>query len=225
MQQRIYRMALIPQPEAKLLFTQYGTDVPYTVCTERQEQQVAAILDGSGSEAIFFCEHAPVYTAGSSADEADYKGNNDIPVVPTGRGGKHTYHGPGQRVVYPILDLRTRNRDLRAYICALQDWLVKSLAEFGIEAFCRDEVGVWVTTPKGEAKIAAIGVRVRKWVTFHGIALNVHPNMQHFGGIVPCGIADKGVTSLHELGVTASMDEVDKVLKEKFTSIFGGKFI
>lgn len=217
-------MALIKQPQAPLLFEQYGTDVPYTACVARQEQQVADILDGKSTEAVFFCEHAPVYTAGSSASEADHLGNNDIPVVPTGRGGKHTYHGPGQRVVYPILDLRTRNRDLRAYICALQEWLTKSLAEFGIEAYCRDEVGVWVKTPKGEAKIAAIGVRVRKWVTFHGIALNVKPNMQHFGGIVPCGIADKGVTSMHELGITTSMDEVDAVLKRMFTEVFGGRF-
>ena len=180
---------------------------------------MADVLAG-GREKLFFVEHAPVYTAGSSAVDADYLGVNQIPVIKTGRGGKLTYHGPGQRVVYPIIDLRKRGRDLRQYISALQNWLIESLGEFGIDAYTTDDVGVWVSTHRGEEKIAAIGVRVRKWIAFHGIALNVHPNLEHFKGIIPCGIQNKSVTSMAALGVDVGMAEVDRVLLEKFEEIF-----
>jgi len=197
-----------------------GQDTPYLDALAQQEAAVAALSEGKAGQIIFFCEHTPVYTAGTSAPEADYIGGTEIPVIKTGRGGRFTYHGPGQRVVYPIVDLKARNRDLRAYVCDLQKWLIATLKDFGIDAYTRDEVGVWVNTPLGAEKIAAVGVRVRKWVAFHGIALNIHPDMAHFKGIVPCGISDKGVTSFHKLGITTTMDEVDARLAHHFERIF-----
>ena len=197
-----------------------GQDQQYMDVLAKQEATVQTVFDG-GKEKVFMVEHHPVYTAGSSAADDEHLKINDIPVVSAGRGGRYTYHGPGQRVVYPILDLRNRGRDLRKYICDLQKWLINTLAEFGIEAYAADEIGVWVKTPKGEAKIAAIGVRVRKWVAFHGIALNVDPNLEHFKGIIPCGIMTKGVTSMRELGFEGTLEDVDKVLLEKFTEQFG----
>ena len=197
-----------------------GQDQHYMDVLAKQEATVQTVFDG-GKEKVFMVEHHPVYTAGSSAADDEHLKINDIPVVSAGRGGRYTYHGPGQRVVYPILDLRNRGRDLRKYICDLQKWLINTLAEFGIEAYAADEIGVWVKTPKGEAKIAAIGVRVRKWVAFHGIALNVAPNLEHFKGIIPCGIMTKGVTSMRELGFEGTLEDVDKVLLEKFTEQFG----
>ena len=197
-----------------------GQDQQYMDVLAKQEATVQTVFDG-GKEKVFMVEHHPVYTAGSSAADDEHLKINDIPVVSAGRGGRYTYHGPGQRVVYPILDLRNRGRDLRKYICDLQKWLINTLAEFGIEAYAADEIGVWVKTPKGEAKIAAIGVRVRKWVAFHGIALNVDPNLEHFKGIIPCGIMTKGVTSMRELGFEGTLEDVDKVLLEKFTKQFG----
>lgn len=197
-----------------------GQDQQYMDVLAKQEATVQTVFDG-GKEKVFMVEHHPVYTAGSSAADDEHLKINDIPVVSAGRGGRYTYHGPGQRVVYPILDLRNRGRNLRKYICDLQKWLINTLAEFGIEAYAADEIGVWVKTPKGEAKIAAIGVRVRKWVAFHGIALNVDPNLEHFKGIIPCGIMTKGVTSMRELGFEGTLEDVDKVLLEKFTEQFG----
>ena len=197
-----------------------GQDQQYMDVLAKQEATVQTVFDG-GKEKIFMVEHHPVYTAGSSAADDEHLKINDIPVVSAGRGGRYTYHGPGQRVVYPILDLRNRGRDLRKYICDLQKWLINTLAEFGIEAYAADEIGVWVKTPKGEAKIAAIGVRVRKWVAFHGIALNVDPNLEHFKGIIPCGIMTKGVTSMRELGFEGTLEDVDKVLLHKFKEQFG----
>lgn len=195
-----------------------GTD--YLAAQALQEEKVAQVVDHTAPEHVFFVEHSPVYTAGSSAKAADYLGINKIPVIRTGRGGEYTYHGPGQRVVYPIIDLRERGRDLRKYITTLQQWLINSLMEFNIDAHTREEVGVWVNTPRGPEKIAAIGVRVRKWVAFHGIALNVHPDMSHFRGIVPCGIRTMGVTSLHKLGVPATLAEVDQALIKHFEKTF-----
>jgi lipoyl(octanoyl) transferase len=202
-----------------------GQDTPYLSALALQEQAVARLLDGTGGQVAYFCEHAPVYTAGTSAPEAEYIGGLDIPVIKTGRGGRFTYHGPGQRVVYPIIDLRHRGRDLRGYICDLQRWLIGTLKELDVTAYSRDEIGVWVATPTGEAKIAAIGVRVRKWIAFHGIALNVQPDMAHFRGIIPCGITDKGVTSLQKLGVEATMAEVDSLLAKNFERIFATKLL
>jgi lipoyl(octanoyl) transferase len=190
------------------------------------EQRVAAIRTGAEAEQVWLVEHPPLYTAGTSAKPADLLEPDRFPVFASGRGGQYTYHGPRQRVAYVMLDLSARAPDIRAYVTALQDWLIATLAEFDVTAICRPgAVGVWVPRPdKGEGradKIAAVGIRVRHWVTFHGIALNVDPDLGHFSGIVPCGISTEGVTSLADLGVTASMDEVDAVLRRQFEAKFG----
>lgn len=196
-------------------------ETPYEEALNMQENMVATVVSGEKYGALFICEHAPVYTCGTSTQiESDYIGGNNIPLVKSGRGGRITYHGPGQRVIYPIVNLKNRGRDLKKYICDLQKWLIQSLQELGVEAHTDDDVGVWVTTPTGEKKIAAIGVRVRKWVTFHGIAFNINPDMSHFNGIVPCGIQNKGVTSLNEQGIKKSLDEIDQILVKNFNKIF-----
>lgn len=174
------------------------------------EQRVDAMIAGNASEKVWLLEHPPLYTAGTSADVAELKDAARFPIFETGRGGRYTYHGPGQRVIYAMIDLRTRGKDLRAHVWRLEEWVIRVLAEFGVCGERRQgRVGIWVTNETGEEKIAAIGVRVRKWVAYHGLALNVAPDLDHFSGIVPCGIADFGVTSLHKLGITVSMDEVD----------------
>tara|TARA_R110000868_G_scaffold190862_2_gene434936 strand:+ start:2986 stop:3627 length:642 start_codon:yes stop_codon:yes gene_type:complete len=202
-------------PSLKIIYK--TPETPYEAVTELQETIVAKVVALEECDTLIFCEHAPIYTCGTSTQlKKDYIGGNNVPVIKTGRGGRITYHGPGQRVIYPVIDLRNRNKDLRQYICDLQQWLILSLADIGVEAYCTDDVGVWVKTPSGEKKIAAIGVRVRKWVAFHGIALNVSPDMNHFTGIVPCGIKSKGVTSLKELGINITMQEMDEILLRHF---------
>jgi lipoyl(octanoyl) transferase len=190
------------------------------------EGRVAAIAAGDAAERVWLIEHPPLYTAGVSARDEDLLVPDRFPVHRTGRGGQFTYHGPGQRVAYVMLDLNQRGRDVRGFVRGLEDWIVGALAEFGVEAGVRDgRVGVWVER-KGpgwsrEDKIAAIGVKVRKWVSFHGISLNVEPALDHFTGIVPCGIAEHGVTSLVDLGVPATMDEADEALRVSFGRVFG----
>lgn len=196
----------------KIEIIKASTDIPYAQVIEMQEDYVAKIAKENHKEILILCEHAPVYTAGTSADFEDVLGKYNIPVEKSGRGGQITYHGPGQRVLYPLINLNNREKDLRKYIDNLQNWIIECLGEFGIEAYTSDDVGVWVKTNTGEKKIAAIGVRIRKWVTFHGIALNVCPNLDHFSGIIPCGITTKGVTSMADLGVNVNLDDVDKVL-------------
>ncbi len=205
--------------------TQGLTTYPDALAT--MAARVEAIQQGKAEELVWLVEHPPLYTLGTSAKVGDVLGEA-IPTYETGRGGQVTYHGPNQRVVYLILDLKKRaaakgqEPDLRAYVKQLEQWIILTLAQFGIEGFLRDgRVGVWVNTPRGEAKIAALGVRVQKWVTSHGIALNVNPDLSHYAGIVPCGIREFGVTSLHQLGVMATMDEVDAVLKQQFGKVFG----
>jgi len=196
--------------------------VNYPDALRRMEQRVDAIQRGQGDELAWLVEHPPLYTAGTSAKGSDLlASSHGFPVYETGRGGQYTYHGPGQRVGYLMLDLNTRGRDLRAYVQQLEAWIIATLATFDVEAFTRKgRIGVWVETPTGEAKIAALGVRVQKWVTSHGIALNVNPNLSHYAGIVPCGIREFGVTSMHALGKTVSMEEVDAALKRSFADIF-----
>lgn len=200
--------------------------VAYEDAVAEMEARVAAIAAGETSERVWLLEHPPIYTAGVSARDEDLLVPDRFPVHRTGRGGQFTYHGPGQRVAYVMLDLNQRGRDVRGFVRGLEDWIVGALAEFGLDAGVRDgRVGVWVER-KGpgwsrEDKIAAIGVKVRKWVSFHGISLNVEPDLGHFGGIVPCGIAEHGVTSLVDLGVPVTMDEVDAALKASFLRVFG----
>ena len=197
--------------------------VAYPNAVELMEKRVADIRDTQGSETVWLLEHPALYTAGTSADESDLL-EARFPVYKTGRGGEYTYHGPGQRVAYVMLDLKKRQSkpDVRHYVWSLEEWIIQTLAEFDIKGERREgRVGIWVVMPDGsESKIAAIGVRIRKWVTYHGIAINVNPDLSHFGGIVPCGISQHGVTSMHDLGKKISMEELDSVLKEKFRLVF-----
>ncbi len=196
--------------------------VAYPEAVAEMESRVEAILAGDAPELIWLLEHPPLYTKGTSADAAELL-DARFPVFETGRGGRFTYHGPGQRVAYAMLDLRVRGRDVRQYVRNLEAWVIGALARFGVQGEARpDRIGIWVVDGNGrEAKIAAIGVRMRRWVSFHGISLNVNPNLEHFSGIVPCGISDFGVTSLAELGIGATMADVDAALKASFDEIFG----
>ena len=197
----------------------------YPLAVSTMEDRVSEIRDGAADELVWLVEHPALYTSGTSARPEDLLEPDRFPVYDTGRGGQYTYHGPGQRVAYAMLDLRQRGQDLRAYVRGLESWVIDALAQFDIEGERRDgRVGIWVTHNDGrEDKIAAIGVRVRGWVTYHGISINVAPDLTHFSGIVPCGIGDEGlgVTSLDDLGVAVSMDQVDAVLKASFAKIFG----
>jgi len=199
---------------------------PYEQAVAFMEARAQAIADGKARELVWLVEHPPLYTAGTSAQESDLVDPNRFPVHPSGRGGQYTYHGPGQRVAYVMLDLKRRNPDLRRYVAALEAWLIQTLDAFNIRGERReDRVGVWVRRPdKGETaedKIAAIGIRVRRWITYHGISLNVEPDLSHFSGIVPCGVTQHGVTSLMDLGIPVTMPEVDAVLRRAFEAIFG----
>ncbi|MBS7704020.1 lipoyl(octanoyl) transferase LipB [Chelatococcus asaccharovorans] len=200
--------------------------VDYEAAMAAMEARVAAIADGRAGECVWLLEHPPLYTAGTSAHDADLVDATRFPVHQTGRGGQYTYHGPGQRVAYVMLDLKQRTQDLRLFVSALEQWLIATLDGFNIRGERReDRVGVWVRRPdKGiatEDKIAAIGIRVRRWVTFHGISLNVEPDLGHFSGIVPCGVTQHGVTSLVDLGLPITMPEVDDVLRQAFEAHFG----
>ncbi|HRO33259.1 MAG TPA: lipoyl(octanoyl) transferase LipB [Brevundimonas sp.] len=200
--------------------------VGYDDAVAFMEARVAAIAEGQAAEMVWLLEHPPLYTAGVSSKDADLLMPDRFPVHRTGRGGQFTYHGPGQRVAYVMLDLNRRGRDVRAFVRGLEGWIIGALDRLGVLAGVRDgRVGVWVER-KGagwsrEDKIAAIGVKVRRWVSFHGVSLNVDPDLDHFAGIVPCGIAEHGVTSLLDLGLTASMDDADAALKAAFQSVFG----
>ncbi|MAU59260.1 MAG: lipoate-protein ligase B [Parvibaculum sp.] len=200
--------------------------VPYEEAVREMEERAAAIAEGTAPELVWLLEHPPLYTAGTSADARDLIDPTRFPVFKTGRGGQFTYHGPGQRVAYVMLDLKRRKPDVRSYVQDLERWLIATLAEFNVKGELREgRVGVWVRRPEkgmtAEDKIAAIGVRIRKWVTFHGVSLNVDPDLDHFTGIVPCGISQFGVTSLADLGRTATMADVDIALKRTFAEIFG----
>ncbi len=204
---------------------------PYPDALAFMEQRVAAIAAGEAPETVLLLEHPPLYTAGTSARREDLTDPDRFAVYEAGRGGEYTYHGPGQRIAYVMLDLKRRRPDVRAYVAALEQWIIATLAEFQVRGERReDRVGVWVTRPErprgpdgsvAEDKIAAIGIRVRRWVTFHGISLNVDPDLTHFSGIVPCGVRGHGVTSLTDLGILVSLPEVDGVLRRNFETVFG----
>jgi lipoyl(octanoyl) transferase len=208
--------------------------MPYEEALSEMERRVAAIIAGEAPELVWLLEHPPLFTSGTGTRADDLAGTNRFPLFETGRGGRLTYHGPGQRVAYVMLDLRKRGQDLRRYVAALEAWIIATLADFDVKGERREaRVGVWVRRPERgaghEDKIAAIGVRVKKWVTLHGISLNVAPDLSHYDGIMACGVADRrqGVTSLHDLGVNAPMQEVDAALLKTFTGLFGpvaGKF-
>jgi len=202
--------------------------VPYAEALATMEARVAAIAAGRERELVWLLEHPPLYTAGTSANLTDVV-DARFPVIETGRGGQLTYHGPGQRVAYVMLDLRRRGPDLRRFVASLEEWIIRTLAAFNVRGERReDRIGVWVRRPdKGagyEDKIAAVGIRVKQWVTLHGLALNVEPELSHFTGIVPCGVSEQryGVTSLADLGIPITLPEVDMVLRREFTGLFGG---
>lgn len=204
-----------------------STTIGYEDAVSKMEQRVAAISAGEASELVWLVEHPPIYTAGTSTDDADLLSAR-FPVHRTGRGGQFTYHGPGQRVAYVMLDLNSRTPDLRRFVASLEAWIIETLARFSVGGERReDRVGVWVKRPEkalgAEDKIAAIGIRVRKWITYHGISLNVEPELSHFAGIIPCGIGEAryGVTSLVDLGLPVTMDDADAALKSAFELTFG----
>lgn len=206
--------------------------VPYPLAVAEMEARANAIARGEAGEAVWLLEHPALYTAGTSAQSADLHDPDRFPVFETRRGGQYTYHGPGQRVAYVMLDLNTRGKDVRAYVQQLEAWVIAALDTFNVRGEIREgRVGVWVARPEKpplpdgaprEDKIAAIGVRLRKWVSFHGISINVEPDLSHFDGIVPCGIEGHGVTSLVDLGLPVTMDDLDVALKSRFLDVFGG---
>jgi len=204
--------------------------VPYADALREMEARVAAMAEGRADEAIWLLEHPPLYTAGTSARLDDLTDPNRFPVHEARRGGQYTYHGPGQRVAYVMLDLNRRGRDVRCFVRHLENWIIAALAEFNVKGEVRHgRVGVWVTRPDKpcspdgspcEDKIAAIGVKIRRWISFHGISINVEPDLSHFDGIVPCGIRDHGVTSLVDLGLPVTMADLDAALKATFGRAF-----
>jgi lipoyl(octanoyl) transferase len=201
--------------------------VDYPAAVAAMEARAAAIAEGTAGELVWLLEHPPLYTAGVSAKPGDLLEPGRFPVFESGRGGQFTYHGPGQRVAYVMLDLTKRRRDVRAFVAALEAWVIRALDAFNVRGEVRDgRVGVWVErkapgAPTREDKIAAIGVKLRRWVSFHGVSLNVEPDLGHFSGIVPCGQTEHGVTSLVDLGLPVTMDEADAALKASFREVFG----
>ncbi|MBW6424735.1 lipoyl(octanoyl) transferase LipB [Rhizobium sp. XQZ8] len=205
--------------------------VPYEQAVAEMEREVADIADGKADELVWLLEHPPLYTAGTSANSTDLIEPDRFPVFATGRGGEYTYHGPGQRVAYVMLDLKRRRQDVRAYVAALEQLVIRTLDMMNVRGERReDRVGVWVRRPEkpllpdgtmAEDKVAALGIRLRRWVSFHGLSLNVDPDLSHFSGIVPCGISAYGVTSLVDLGLPVMMADVDIRLREAFEEIFG----
>src|SRR5262245_60471925 len=197
------------------------TPVAYPGAVGEMESRVAAIYAGTAAEFVWLLDHPPLYTAGTSARDEELLEPQRLPVHRTGRGGRYTYHGPGQRIAYVMLDLARRHEDVHCYVHHLEEWLIRALARLGVAGERRQgRVGIWVAQDGREAKIAAIGVRVRRWVTYHGFALNIDPDLDHYRGIVPCGIAEHGVTSLKALGVAVTMAEVDQALSATFADAF-----
>lgn len=202
----------------------------YEDAVREMEARAAAIREGTAGEAIWLVEHPPLYTAGTSARPEDLTDPDRFPVFPTKRGGQYTYHGPGQRVAYVMLDVGARGHDVRRFVRQLEDWIILTLSEFNVTGERREgRVGVWVVRPEKpplpdgtprEDKIAALGIRLRKWVSFHGISINVEPDLSHFDGIIPCGVREHGVTSLVDLGLPVTMEDVDMALKRTFPKVF-----
>ncbi len=197
--------------------------IDYAQAVQAMEARVAAIRAGQAEELVWLLQHPPLYTAGTSAKDTDLLQPDRLPVYRTGRGGQYTYHGPGQRIAYVMLDLQRREMDIRQYVGLLEEWLIATLKRFNLRGERRDgRVGIWIDRGQGrEDKIAAVGVRVRRWVTYHGVALNVEPDLSHYAGIVPCGIQEHGVTSLVDMGLPIEMAEVDVQLANAWDEVFG----
>ena len=220
----------LPPPESQLEWQFSDGLVPYNDAIAAMQARAAAIRTGTAGELVWLVEHPPLFTAGTSANPADLSNPLGFPTYEAGRGGQWTYHGPGQRTGYVMLDLTQAHgpvppRDVRQYVWALEEWLIRTLDRFNVRGERREgRVGIWVADRAAgtEAKIAAIGVRITRWVSWHGVALNVAPNLSHFGGIVPCGISEHGVTSLHALGIPATLPEADAALRLAWADVFGG---
>lgn len=216
---------LLPRPDGAAAGWAVSSGlVDYPDAVAAMEGRAAAIADGAAGELVWLLEHPPLYTAGVTAKARDLLQPERLPVFRSGRGGQFTYHGPGQRVAYLMLDLNVRGRDVRAFVRALEAWVIGALAEFNVRGELRPErIGVWVAhgSPLREDKIAAVGVKLRRWVSFHGVSLNVEPELAHFAGIVPCGIDGHGVTSLVDLGLPVTMDDADAALRTSFEAVFG----
>ena len=197
--------------------------VPYAEALAQMEARAAAVREGTARELVWLLEHPPLFTAGTSADPAELFNPSGFPVFEAGRGGRYTYHGPGQRIVYVVLDLERRGKDIRRFVHGLEGWIIDALADLGVSAHRADgRIGIWVGDGAEEAKIGALGVRVKRWVTLHGFAINVSPDLAHFTGIVPCGISEFGVTSLAKLGKQIGFEGVDSALKRSFPSFLNG---
>jgi lipoyl(octanoyl) transferase len=220
------QLGTLRAPSAAIGWAVSEAPVGYQQAVSAMERRVAAIAAGEAPELVWLIEHPPLYSAGTSARPEDLLTPDRFPVHPSGRGGQHTYHGPGQRVAYVMLDVRRRFGDVRAFVAALEAWIIETLDRFNVRGETRPgRVGVWVRRPErgpaAEDKIAAIGIRLRRWVSYHGISLNVEPDLEHFSGIVPCGIREHGVTSLADLGRTISMAEADMALRAAFERAIG----
>ena len=220
-------LQLRPDAAAEVEWSISGRPIAYADGISAMEQRIAAIATGDAPELVWLLEHPPLYTSGTSAKPGDFV-DSRFPLFQTGRGGQMTYHGPGQRVAYVMLDLKRRGPDVRKFVATLEEWLIRTLAVFNVRGERReDRIGVWVKRPDkvagSEDKIAALGIRVKQWVTLHGVSLNVEPDLKHFSGIVPCGVSEQryGVTSLADLGHTVSMPEVDMALRREFEGLFG----
>ncbi len=207
-----------------------NTPTEYELAVKTMENRVQDIQDGNAKEMVWFLEHPPIFTMGTSASENEIIANGDIPILKSSRGGKTTYHGPGQRIIYLMLDLKKRGNDIRAFVCSVEKWVIAALNELGIKGEIRDgRVGVWVETSENgkiiEKKIAAIGLRVRKWISFHGVSINFDPDLEHFTRIIPCGISPEefGVTSIAALKPQYKMHNLDLALKNQFANFFGGE--
>jgi lipoyl(octanoyl) transferase len=199
------------------------TLVPYPESLAFMEERAAAIRAGTAGECVWLLEHPPLFTAGTSADPSELFNPRDFPVYQAGRGGRYTYHGPGQRVGYLLLDLEKRGKDIRCFVHQLEGWIIRALGELGVNTHrSSGRIGIWTGEGPSEAKIAALGIRVRRWVTLHGFSINVAPDLSHFAGIVPCGIADFGVTSLQEQGQAADMHSLDAALRSQFQRFLNG---
>ena len=213
-----------PSPEPAIHWRISDGPVAYADAVARMEARVAAIRAGTEPELVWLLEHPPLYTAGTSARDAALVAPGRLPVHRTGRGGQYTYHGPGQRVAYVMIDLNRRGRDLRCFVWQLEQWVIETLAAFNVIGERRDgRVGVWVARDGREDKVGAVGVRVKRWVTYHGVSINVDPDLAHYAGIVPCGITEHGVTSLADLGIPATMADVDVALRQTFTKVFAAR--
>jgi len=213
----------MPRPDAAPAgWAVSASPVPYPDAVAAMHERVEAILEGRAGELVWLLEQPPLHTAGVSAKPHDLIDAHRFPVFESERGGQFTYHGPGQRVAYVMLDLRERGRDVRRFVQSLEAWVIGALAEFNITGDVREgRIGVWVDRPGREDKIAAVGVKLRRWVSFHGVSLNVEPDLSHFSGIVPCGIREHGVTSLVDLGLPVTLDDADAALKLSFERVFG----